>query len=556
MLTIDEYIAKMKKADKLDEFDYLKISENMSAVMKYVMSYFNEYLTMETCDAEEIKFKHAADKLQEEIAEKYPKSKEFILNFYLQHRIRIDKELEKWVGDVPYFPFFYSNDDFSSLADGFCSSYKLKGAEMAAYKNQTAIVISEIKICKTDAPAPSDMIHLDNNMVSWVRNTYRQYGVNLYAFASDLAYSYFERYVKYERDVFGSQGYYVNNYNHRYNKNPFDIDQIYENNKHRPFIENKRGELEMLVMHEWLFSEVYDDDYWPEYVNLCIAHGRVSIVKNVNTLIPVAASGLIYPEDAPCSTEHIVSADGILKKAPQDSYIFRIDLTQTHSNAWQNVEEMDTIITSLNKSFKEYGAPKVLEVTAPIKTASLNEEIFLLCCSSLEKKMKKYSPMKIALVNGSGNQKSKPSSCICTIEDILKFKSLLRERKIHIQFSIDFPTLMATKRDTNYNQNEIFGVLAGIKNSIICLNITDVKPESRSWPKMRTIGNDTDVYYLNKYKYPRYDDFYTMLSAMFNDNQQRYLIPKNITNNIELETLVDNLLRSGFAFCGTGEQNG
>ncbi len=28
MLTIDEYIAKMKKADKLNEFDYLKLSEN------------------------------------------------------------------------------------------------------------------------------------------------------------------------------------------------------------------------------------------------------------------------------------------------------------------------------------------------------------------------------------------------------------------------------------------------------------------------------------------------------------------------------------------------
>ena len=45
MLTIDEYIAKMKKADKIDEFDLLKQSENMTAVIKYVMSYFNEYLT-------------------------------------------------------------------------------------------------------------------------------------------------------------------------------------------------------------------------------------------------------------------------------------------------------------------------------------------------------------------------------------------------------------------------------------------------------------------------------------------------------------------------------
>jgi hypothetical protein len=70
MLTIDEYIAKMKRADKIDEFDYSKKPENMSAVMKYVMAYFNEYLNIETCDTETIKFKHATDKLEEEAEKK------------------------------------------------------------------------------------------------------------------------------------------------------------------------------------------------------------------------------------------------------------------------------------------------------------------------------------------------------------------------------------------------------------------------------------------------------------------------------------------------------
>ncbi len=556
MLTIDEYIAKMKKADKLNEFDYLKVSDNMSSVMKYVMSYFNEYLTMETCDAEEIKFKHAIDKLQQEVMDRYPQSKEFVLNFYLRHRIRLDKELDKWVNDIPYFPFFYSDADFLSLADGFCSSYKISNDNMAEYQDNVAILISEIKQYQTDAPRPVEMLHLDNNIVAWVRDTYRQYGVNLYAFASDLAYLHYQRYVKYERGNYGETGYYVNYYNHRYNKNPFGVDQIYEDNKHRPFLDSKRGEFEMLIMHEWLFSMVYDDDYWSEYVNLCIAHGRVSIAKNVNVLIPVTTSGLSYPKDAPCSTEHIVSLDGILKKAPQASYIFRVDLTQTHAGAWQNTEEMASLITSLSKSFKEYGAPRVLELAAPIKTASFNEEMFFSCCSALEKKMKKFSPMKIAIVNGSGNQKAKPPSYICRIEDIIQCKAQLRARKIHIQFSIDFSALMAIKRDTSYTGNALFGPLTEIKNSIICLNVTNVTPQLHHGPKMRIIGNDTDVYCLNKYRYPTYDDFYTMLSSTFNDNQQRYLIPKNIASNEELEALVDNLLRSGFSFGEVGDQNG
>lgn len=555
MLSIDEYIAKMKRADKIDEFDYSKQPENMSAVMKYVMAYFTEYLNMETCDTEMIKFKHATDKLEEEVEKKYPKSKNFILNFYVQNKIRISKELEKWVEGVEYFPFYYSDEDFSCLAAEFCSDYKLKGVDMSVFCSDVTTLIAEIKKEITSEPIPSEMIHLDNNIVSWVRETYRQYGVNLYSFAADLASEYYDRYIKYEREMYGGRLYHVNNYNHRYNKNPFGIDQIYDDNKHRPFLENKRGELEMLVMHEWLFSDSYDDEYWPEYVNLCVSNGRVNIVRNVNALIPVSVTGLKYPEDALCSIEHVVSFDGILKKNPEEAYILRMDVSQSYSGVWQSTEEMESLIAVLNSSFKTYRAPKVLEFTAPIKTVSFDDEVFLMCCSILEKKMKKHSPMKLAIVNGGGNQKLKLVSHLSSIEDIIRLKSQLRERKIHILFSIDIPALSNGKRSYGSIEKDIFGTLTEMKNSILCLNINNERPQPAYHPKSKTTSEDTEVYYLNKYKYPRYDDFYTMLSLTFNDNQKRYLIPKNIKSNFDLEELVDNLLRSGFAFCDGGDQH-
>ena len=555
MLTIDEYIAKMKRAEKLDEFDFTKNTENMTAVVKYVMSYFNEYLCMETCDAEVIKLKHITEKLDEEIGKKYPHSKDFILSFYLQYRIRIHKELEKRIQNELYFPFYYTEQDFSSLAENFCNKYKIIDTYMNEYRKDIAILISEIKKCNTDVPHVSEMIRLDSRIVSWVRETYREYGVNLYAFAYDLSNSYYERYVKYERGDYGRQIFQVNNYNHRYNANPFDIDRIYEDNKQRPFLENKCGELEMIVMHEWLFNCIYDDDYWSEYVNLCVSRGRVNIVKNVNILIPVTSGGLEYPADVHCPIEHIVTSDGVIKRSPKDAYILRLDVTQTHAAVWQNTEEMAALIEKMNSSFREYSAPQILEISAPIKTASFNEENFFSCCALLEKRMKKYSSMKVALLNGSGNQRSKPISSLYTIEDIIRLKAQLRERNMHIQFSIDFTALLASKKDSNYDQNGIFGELTEIKNSIVCLNINNVRPQVGNFLKVRTINDDTDVNYLNKYKYPIYDDFYSMLSSTFNDNQQRYLIPKNITNNSELETLVDNLLRSGFAFSGGGKQN-
>lgn len=555
MLTIEEYIGKLKRTNKINEFDYTKQSENMSAIMKYVMSYFNEYLTLETCDAQEIKQKQIVDKIVKETEDKYLKSVEFIVDFYLKHKFRINRAVDNWLCNDPYFDFYYSEQDFNNLSESFCEKYKLKNVNLNEYVNEISTLMSEIKKYSSEPPCISELVHLDNNLVSWIRETYQKYGVNLYRFASNQAFEYYENYVKLECDDFRGRLYRINSYNHRYNDNPFDIERIYEENKFRPFLENKRGELEMLVMHEWLFNEVYDDDYWLEYVNLCVARGRVSIVKNVNALLPVSSNNLNYPEDIVCSTEHIITTDGVLKNPAKEEYILRVNSTQENSTVWQNIKEMTMLIEKIDTSIINYGPPKILEFTSPLKTASFDEEIFFSCCSLLEKKMKKYSHMKIAIVNGSGNQRTKPVSYISTIEDIIKLKDQLRQRKIRLQFSIDFPLLFASKRDTNYNQSEIFGALIEYKNSIVCLNITNVTPKTRNWPKSKTMSDGTDVFYLNKYRYPIYDDFYSMLSVTFNDNQRRYLIPKNIANDDELEVLVDNLLRSGFGFCSGGNSN-
>ena len=172
VLTIEEYIAKMKRADKLDEFDYIKISENMSSVMKYVMSYFNEYLTMETCDVEEIKHRHAADKLEQEVSERFPNSKSFIVESYLSNKIRIDKLVDNWMKTLQYLELYYSEDDFASLADEYCNRTKIAGVDMQVYKDSIKILMAEIKAYNTDKLDFSDMIHLNNNIISWIKDTY------------------------------------------------------------------------------------------------------------------------------------------------------------------------------------------------------------------------------------------------------------------------------------------------------------------------------------------------------------------------------------------------
>lgn len=555
VLTIEEYITKMKRADKLDEFDYIKIPENMSSVMKYVMSYFNEYLTMESCDAEKIKLQRATDKLEEEAATRFPRSKEFVVEFYLSTRLRIDKLVDNWLKKVRYLDLFYSEDDFSTLAADYCSS-KTAGVDMQHRLDQIKTLMAELKDFNTYELDFADMIRLDRGLVAWIKDTYRDYGVNLITFSSNVSEAYYHRYVKYERREHGDGGYYINNYNHRYNDNPFDIDEIYRDNKHRPFLENKRGELEMLVMYDWLFNEVSDEEYWPEYVNLCIEKNRVNIVRSINPLISVAPAGYKYPEDVPCKVELITSSDGEMKKPPQGEYVLRLELTDERSSLWQDTEKFGSLIALLDQNFNEYGTPTLLELSAPFKTAAFDEESFFSCCSLLEKKMKKHSPMKIAIINGPTNQRKKPPSYLGTVDEIAEFKAKLRLRKIRIALSIDFTVLIPGKRGSGYHYRDIFGALAEMKNSIVSISLDYTPPQPSNGPKIKSLSGDTDVYYLSKFRYSIYDDIYSLLSAAFSDNQQRFLIPKGIRNDLELENLVDNLLRSGFALSGGGNHNG
>ena len=63
MFKVEEYIAKRKKEDKIDEFDFKKHSENMASIIKYVTDYFNNYLNLEDYDYEMAKTQQTVNKI-------------------------------------------------------------------------------------------------------------------------------------------------------------------------------------------------------------------------------------------------------------------------------------------------------------------------------------------------------------------------------------------------------------------------------------------------------------------------------------------------------------
>lgn len=552
MLTVEQYITQMKKKDNLDEFDFKKHAENMAAVMKYVVEYFNSYLNPEEYDYEAVKLEQTAAKIEREIADVYPQSKDFIIEYYKKYKARIDRTLRSHIKSLEYMELFYSDDDFENAVNEYCDDRKMQETDALQYKKELLVLAREIKDRETEKPSRAGYKYLDEALVSWVNATYAEYRVNLFDFAYAVTSSYFDKHIELIRDGNSERYYYINRYNHRYNSNPFGINELYKEISHRPFIQGRKGELEMLIMYEWLFSHrVEDAEYWPEYVNLCVATGRVSMARNMNMLIPVINKGIAYPADIAGAMTLAETATGALKIAPGSPYILRLVFEKDHDLIWKDDEKLDTTIRNLQETFAAYGAPYALELLSPLRTPTYNEKEFFARYSLLEKKLKKYQEMVIALVNGPQRSGAKSSYLMQTTEDVIKIRTLAKEMKFRLKISLDISKLIKSKNYQSQFEQD-FNQLSEIRHSIVGVHLSNCFPGDRiSGP----IYKDDKVY-LNQFDYPKLSDFLGSVAALFNDNQRRYFVPEGVDNPEELEELVDNLLRGGFSFIEPGGDNG
>ncbi|MGE7054379.1 hypothetical protein ACQKLN_22220 [Paenibacillus glucanolyticus] len=535
----------MKKKDNLDEFNFKNHSENMSAVLKYVMDYFNHYLNPEEYDYENIKTEQSALKIFQEIEGFFPESKDFVIQYYKKTKSRIDRLLKSWMYERKYVHLIYSAEDYEDTIHKFCSSTKMKGTEIEQYRDQLIILAKEIKAKETEKPSISGFKYLDDNLVGWVKETYRSYGVNLFEFAQSYTGAFFDEYIEriYTRE--SEHFYYINRYNHRYNDNPFNMDVLYRENEHRPFINGHKGELEMLIMYVWVFDDASDEGYWPEYVNLCISTGRVSLVKRINVLVPVTTKGMMYPVDIKSNMTFLETTTGALKVAPNEAYILRLSYEKDNDLLWKDAARLDVVLKNLMDTFSKYGMPDTLELLSPLRSQTYGEEEFFKQYSILEKSLKKYKTIKIALVNGPQKQSGKSKYLMQTAEDVVNIHKIVKEMKYKLKFTIDISRLIKRK---NYKGEfeEDFNRLTEIRSGIVGIHLSRLPSRTGFSHRHYKDGNR----YLYKYDYPENSDFLGSFSALLNDNLSRYLVPEGMTSEAELEELVDDLLRGGFSFSG------
>lgn len=109
MLSIEEYIARRKKEDRLNEFDIEARSQNLKICVDYVFEYFNNYLN--TTEAEEKTVLHSEklNKYRKQLQDYEPEVREWAVGIYDEY----GKQIHRYIGNIlrEYELFFLYNTD-------------------------------------------------------------------------------------------------------------------------------------------------------------------------------------------------------------------------------------------------------------------------------------------------------------------------------------------------------------------------------------------------------------------------------------------------------------
>ena len=549
METLEEYLAKRKHKDHMDEFNLNKHSENMTLAIQYVMDYFNTYLDIEKISQEQIKLERTIDRFKGEVEDHYPEQTEVIVDFYVKHRKRLDSIVEDVYSGLKYGSLIYTAEEEKEVASIICES-KLRKEEITQDMPQIIeAMVHQYRMNMLSPPSFSHMIDMDKTLVQWVKETYSTYQVNLLDFASDIAYDHYKRYVeyRYSRSNDHVYRYRLVNYEYRYQNNPFNIDSIYKDNEDKPFISGRKGALEMLIMYYWLFHEVYDEEYWPEYVLLCERAGKIILTSKKRTLIPVSPRGVTYPSDIVSSHQYIETYNGKITVPVERKYILRITYKKGDDSIWTDPDKMESLISNLRESFETFGQPVLLEIDSPYKSAGLTEEEFISKYVLFEKAIVKRSGMKIALVNGSTRPVKGKTCMYATLEDIIRLNTICQDRRLKLKLAINFSD-NRRKNDIGEQMPGSVDTLVAFRKFIIAVHLNALNGWSGYHKTYSRNDDDESEYIYIDTRVKPLSEFLACFSTVIQDGTPRFFIPDSVGYSGALEELVDYLFRAGIDF--------
>ena len=270
MLTIEEYIARRKREDKLNEFDVNARNDNMRICVNYTFEYFNNYLNITETEEKTVLKDEKLDKYRQQLREYDKEIVDWLVDIYSEYGKYVDKSVGNILKQDEFFFLYNSDKEYRSLSYD-CYAKLIK--KLPFIRDKTEMIFQFIKEYHRVESQKwgGHIILISEEIDDWTRGTWEKHQVDLWRFVHEWLI-YFSDHegawtATHKKKVQGSYGEeYI--YDYKQKINLFNIDSLYRRMPKKVFIKGRKQEFEILMMYYWLHDIEGDKDgYLQEYLN-------------------------------------------------------------------------------------------------------------------------------------------------------------------------------------------------------------------------------------------------------------------------------------------------
>lgn len=268
LISIEQYIAKRKEEDKLNEFDTELRMENMKICVNYVFEYFNNYLDITEAEEQTTLNNERINKYRKQLQQYQLEVQDWLVYIYKEY----DKQLNRSIGNLlmkdEFFLLNNKNSEFRSLSYD-CYAHLIKSYPyLKGQTEELFLFIKEFHRIQSEPNQEFKALNINEEINRWVEDTWEKYQVNVLKFAYSWVNHFYDNddlwLAKHKKKSQESWRNYE--YDFKQKNNLFNINSLYRKMPKKTFIKGRKQEFEILMMYYWLHELEGDDEgYWDEY---------------------------------------------------------------------------------------------------------------------------------------------------------------------------------------------------------------------------------------------------------------------------------------------------
>ncbi len=277
-MTLEQYILMRKKEDSLNEYDLSKRSENIRICVNYIFEYFDNYLETSPDSEKTFLEEKKQDKIRQQVSGYSSEIQDWLVELNSRTGKRVHIQLRNMIEET-YFLLYSTDAEFRSLSYAL---YPKAVKKIKALDGEGEMIYQFIRDefrRRSEYDLVQMNMHITDKIDKWMSDTYKKYGVNVYAFCNSWC-SYFSETTElweknrkirdHKYDSLLNKGFSLNNeafwnYDYLADGDRFGLSTLYRNMPKKDFTRGKKQAFDALMMYWWTHEYVDEEEKWEEY---------------------------------------------------------------------------------------------------------------------------------------------------------------------------------------------------------------------------------------------------------------------------------------------------